>query len=220
MGQMRKRVLIVDDHRIIRDGLRILIEQEPDLEVVAEAENGRQAIILAKKFSPHVIIMDVAMPDMNGIDATLRIKESVPGVKIIALSMYSDSRHVLGMLEAGAAAYLLKDAAFTELAAAVQQVVNGHIYLSPQITDIVVEGYLHKTTGDASAEQMRLTRREREILQVLAEGMTTKEIASHLAISIKTVETHRRNMMEKLNIWSVAGLTKYAVKEGIIALDT
>jgi two-component system, NarL family, response regulator NreC len=217
---MSKRVLIVDDHRIIRDGLRILIEQEPDLEVVAEAENGRQAIKMAQKFSPHVIIMDVAMPDMNGIDATLRIKESVPGVKIIALSMYSDSRHVLGMLEAGAAGYLLKEAAFTELAAAVHQVIQGHIYLSPQITDVVVEGYLNKSPGDLSADHVKLTPREREILQILAEGMTTKEIAAHLLISIKTVETHRRNIMEKLKIWSIAGLTKYAVKEGLVALDS
>lgn len=216
---MSIRVLIVDDHKIVRDGLRVLIEKESGLEVVAEAENGRRAIKLAQKFAPHVVIMDVAMHDMNGIDATRKIRESMPGTRVIALSMHSDRRYVLGMLEAGASGYLLKDSAFEELAVGIRQVTKGHIYLSPQITDVVVEGYLDKSSGYSATAQVKLTAREREILQLLAEGMTTKEIAAHLNISVKTAETHRRNMMEKLNMRSIAELTKYAVREGLVSLD-
>jgi len=216
---MTIRIIIADDHKIVRDGLRTLIEQEKGLEVVAEAENGRKAIKLAQKLAPNVIIMDVSMPDMNGIEATQRIKADLPSVKVIALSMHSDRRFVLGMLEAGASGYLLKDCAFGELVNAIRQVTTGNTYLSPRIADIVVSGYLNKIPDSSMKAHNILTSREREILQLLAEGSAAKEIASHLNLSIKTVETHRRNIMEKLNMHNIAELTKYAVREGLIALD-
>ena len=189
------------------------------MEVVAEAENGRKAIALAEKLAPNIIIMDVSMPDMNGIEATRKIVSGIPDVKVIALSMHSDRRFVLGMLEAGASGYLLKDCAFGELAGAIRQVMTGNTYLSPKIADVVVKGYLHKMTEASPTAVDLMTSREREILQLLAEGLTAKEIAAHVYLSIKTVETHRRNIMQKLNMRSVAELTKYAIREGLVALD-
>jgi DNA-binding NarL/FixJ family response regulator len=156
---------------------------------------------------------------MNGIDATRKITNEIPGVKVVALSMHSDRRFVLGMLEAGASGYLLKDCAFDELAKAIRSVAAGHTYLSPSVADVVVKGYLDKLSEPLTAARSPLTQREREILQLLAEGSTTKEIASHLGVSVKTVETHRRNMMQKLNMRSVAELTKYAIREGLISVD-
>ena len=216
---MSIRVLLADDHKIVRDGLRNLIEKEKDMEVVGEAENGRSAIKTAQKVHPNVVVMDVTMPDMNGIDATKRILEDVPGLRVVALSMHSDRRFVLGMLEAGASGYLLKDCAFDELAKAIRSVAQGNKYLSPGIADIVVKGYLEKVAEPRSAPGSPLTQREREILQLLAEGMSSKEIAAHLHVSVKTVETHRRNMMQKINMHSVAELTKYAIREGLITVD-
>jgi DNA-binding NarL/FixJ family response regulator len=216
---MRIKVLLADDHKIFRDGLRSLIEKEPEMEVVAEAENGRKAARLAGKHSPDVIIMDVSMPDMNGIEAARNITSALPAVRLIALSMHSDRRFVLGMLEAGAAGYLLKDCAFEELAQAIRHVSRGSTYLSPKIADVVVKGYLTKGTKSPAEEVSPLTSREREILQLIAEGLSTKEIASHVCLSIKTVETHRRNIMEKLNIHSIAELTKYSIREGLVTLD-
>jgi two-component system, NarL family, response regulator NreC len=213
------RVIIADDHKIVRDGLRTLIEKAAGLKVIAEAENGRNAIKLAQTLAPHVIIMDVTMPDMNGIEATRRIVAEKPGVKVIALSMHSDRRFVLGMLEAGASGYLLKDCAFEELAIAIRQVVTGHIYLSPGIADLVVKGYLEKSTAVSSKVRSLLTHREMEVLQLLAEGLTTKKIAAHLHASTKTIESHRRNIMEKLEMYSIAELTKYAIREGLITID-
>lgn len=216
---MTIKVLIVDDHKIFRDGLRKLIEKEEGMEVVADAENGRVALKLTEKLAPDVIIMDVTMPDMNGIEATRRIIMGRAETKVIALSMQSDRRYVLGMLEAGASGYLLKDCAFGELANAIRQVMAGKNYLSPNITDVVVQGYLNKIQDTVPAVGAALTSREREILQLLAEGLTAKEIASHLYLSIKTIETHRRNIMDKLKLRSIAQLTKYAVREGLVALD-
>jgi two-component system, NarL family, response regulator NreC len=216
---MAIKVLLADDHEIFRDGLRTLIEKEAGMEVVAEAENGRKIIKLAEKLSPDVIVMDITMPDLNGIEATRRIIAGKPHVKVIALSMHSDRRFVLGMLEAGAAGYLLKDCAFGELANAIRQVAAGNSYLSPKIADVVVKEYLNRGSQSASAGGAKLTSREREILQLLAEGLPTREIAGHINLSIKTIETHRRNIMEKLNMRSVAELTKYAVREGLVALN-
>lgn len=216
---MNIRVIIADDHKIVRDGLRTLIEKAAGLEVIAEAENGRNAINLAQTLAPHVIIMDVTMPDMNGIAATRRIVAEKPEVKIIALSMHSDRRFVLGMLEAGASGYLLKDCAFEELAIAIRQVVRGHIYLSPGIADLVVKSYLEKSTAASSKVRSLLTPREMEVLQLLAEGSTARKIAVHLNASQKTIETHRRNIMDKLKIHSIAELTKYAIREGLITVD-
>ncbi len=213
------RVLLADDHKIIRDGLKTLIDKETGMEVVAEAENGRKTVRLAQKLHPNVIIMDVTMPDMNGIEATRKIMEEAPDCRIIGLSMHSDRRYILGMLEAGASGYLLKDCAFEELAAAVRNVAGGNTYLSPRITEVVVKGYLDKTAGPSRGLGSALTPREREVLQLLAEGMAAKEVASHLNVSVKTVETHRRNMMEKLDMRSIAELTKYAVREGLVSIE-
>ena len=213
------RVLLADDHKIIRDGLKTLIEKEAGMEVIAEAENGRKTVRLAQKLHPNVVIMDVTMPDMNGIDATRKIMEETPGVRVIGLSMHSDRRYVLGMLEAGACGYLLKDCAFEELATAIRNVAEGNTYLSPRIAEVVVQGYLDKAPGPSHGSGAVLTPREREVLQLLAEGMAAKEIASHLNVSVKTVETHRRNMMEKLNMRGIAELTKYAVREGLVSIE-
>ena len=215
---MKIKVLLADDHKIFRDGLRTLIEKE-GMEVVGEAENGRKAIKLAEKLMPSVIVMDVSMPDMNGIESTRKIMAGMPNVKVIALSMHSDRRFVLGMLEAGASGYLLKDCAFGELANAINQVSTGKTYLSPQIADVVVKGYLNKANDSDIGGGAILTSREREILQLIAEGMTAKAIAAHVFLSIKTIETHRRNIMQKLNMRSTADLTKYAIREGLASLD-
>jgi DNA-binding NarL/FixJ family response regulator len=213
------RILLADDHKIIRDGLKTLIDREAGMEVVAEAENGRKTVRLAQKLRPNVVVMDVTMPDMNGIDATRKIAEEASGVRVIGLSMHSDRRYILGMLEAGACGYLLKDCAFEELAAAIRNVAAGNTYLSPRIAEVVVKGYLDKTPGPSPGLGSGLTPREREVLQLLAEGMAAKEIAAHLNVSVKTVETHRRNMMEKLNMHSIAELTKYAVREGLVSIE-
>ena len=220
MGQpeMKIKVILADDHKIFRDGLRTLIEKE-GMEVVGEAENGRNAIKLAEKLMPDLIIMDVSMPDMNGIEATRRIIAAIHDVKVIALSMHSDRRFVLGMLEAGASGYLLKDCAFGELASAINQVTKGNTYLSPKIADVVVKGYLNKNTDSTTKGGAVLSSREREVLQLIAEGLTAKEIAARLFLSIKTIETHRRNIMQKLNMRSTADLTKYAIREGLASLD-
>ncbi len=213
------RVLISDDHKIVRDGIKALIEKEADMGVIAEADNGRTTVQLVQKLRPDIVIMDVTMPDMNGIDATRKIVEKTPGVRVIGLSMHSESRYILGMLDAGASGYLLKDCAFEELVTAIRHVAGGNTYLSPQIADVVVKGYLDKTPKPSNAFGSILTPREREILQLLAEGNSAKEIASHLNMSHKTVETHRRNVMEKLNTRSIAELTKYAVREGLVSVE-
>jgi len=215
---MKIKVILADDHKIFRDGLRTLIEKE-GMEVVGEAENGRKAIKLAEKLMPDLIIMDVSMPDMNGIEATRKIRATIHDVKVIALSMHSDRRFVLGMLEAGASGYLLKDCAFGELAGAINQVTKGNTYLSPKIADVVVKGYLNKNNDSTTKGGVVLTSREREILQLIAEGLTAREIAAHVFLSIKTIETHRRNIMQKLNMKSTADLTKYAIREGLASLD-
>jgi len=217
---MSIRILLADDHKIVRDGLRTLIGKEAGMEVIGEAENGRKALKMAEKIRPNVVIIDVTMPDMNGIEATRKMVTEVPGVKVIALSMHSDRRIVLGMLEAGASGYLMKDCAFDELAKAVRSVSTGQTYLSPSIADVLVKGYLDKVNEKLSVARSPLTEREREILQLLAEGRSSKEIAAHLGVSVKTVETHRRNMMQKLNMRSVAELTKYAIREGLTSLES
>lgn len=216
---MTIKILLADDHNLIREGLRSLIGKDPSLEVISEACNGRMAIKLVEKLMPDIIIMDISMPDMNGIEATRKALAIKPNIKIIALTMHADARFVLGMMEAGAKGYLLKDCIFDELILAIGQVAAGHTYLSPQIADVVVKGYLNRSSPDTRhAGQTLLTAREREILQLIAEGLTAKEIAVHVFVSIKTIETHRRNIMQKLNMYSVVELTKYALREGIVTL--
>jgi len=216
---VKYRIFIADDHRIVRDGLRSLIERENDLELVGMATNGRQALQMTRKLKPDVVIMDISMPDLNGIDATSQIVDEVPDVKVIALSMHSEKLLIDGMLRAGAAGYLLKESAFEELIKAIRIVCAGKKYLSPDVTDIVLRDYLSPSKDNADPQMQDLTLREREVLQLIAEGGTTKEVASRLNISIKTVESHRGRIMEKLGLHTVAELTKYAVRHGITSLE-
>lgn len=215
---MSIKVLIADDHKIMRDGLSSLLEAQPDIEVVAEAEDGRAIVQLVKRLSPDIIIMDIAMPFLNGIEATRQIVQDHPGIKIIALSMHSDKRFVGEMLKSGASAYLLKDCAFEELITAIRTVTENKNYLSPGIAGLAVDYFMTRTEkGEASAFS-QLTNREREVLQLMAEGKKTKEIAAHLHLSVKTIETHRIHIMDKLGINNVAELTKYAIREGLTSL--
>ncbi len=218
-SDMSIRVLLVDDHRIVREGLRVLIETEADMEVIAEAEDGMALLGLVQEMFPDIVIMDVAMPNLNGIEATRQIIGRAPGVKVLALSMYSDRRFVIGMLSAGASGYLIKDCAFEELVQAIRIVAANRTYLSPGIADIVVKECLHYLEKINFSAFSALTAREREVLQLLAEGRTVKDIASDLCLSMKTIETHRQHIMNKLNIHSIAGLTKYAISEGLTSLE-
>ncbi|MCK4887517.1 MAG: response regulator transcription factor [Planctomycetes bacterium] len=216
---MSIRILLADDHKITREGLRSLISKQSDMKVVAEAENGRDAVSLAKELRPDVIIMDVSMPDLNGIEATKQILSESKNVKVVALSMHSDNLFVSEMLKSGASGYMLKDCAFEELGRAIREVFNGNTYLSPMISGVVVEDYLRKLNKSDSGESSILSNREREVLQLLAEGQSTKQIGLKLFISAKTVETHRRQIMNKLDMYTVAELTKYAIRKGLTSLD-
>ncbi len=215
------KVVLADDHQIVRHGLRSLLSAEPDIEVVGEADNGRAVIRLVQELSPQVVIMDISMPDLNGIEATRQILSDFSGVKVIALSMHSDSLFVLNMFKAGASGYLLKDCALEELVKAVRTVMNRKIYLSPSISDIVVKDFVigWSPEDSSSSAYSILTAREREVLQLMAEGKTTNQIAESLCISVKTVEAHRKQLMTKLDIHSVAELTKYAIRQGLTTLE-
>ena len=216
---MGTRIILADDHVIMREGLRALLEKQPGVEVIAEAKNGRTTIELSRELKPDLIIMDIAMPDLNGIEATRQIITESPGVKVIALSMHSDRKFVREMLSAGASGYMLKDSAFEELGKAISTVNDNQTYLSPGVADTVVKDYLGKIVASNSKSSLVLTSREREVLQLFAEGKTTKEIASLLFVSIKTIETHRRLIMDKLGLSSIAELTKYAIREGLTSLE-
>ena len=215
---MKTRVILADDHTIMREGLRGLLAKVPRVEVVAEAEDGRAAVKLARKLTPDVVIMDIGMPDLNGIEATRQIAAKSPDVKVLGLSVHCDRRFVAQMLAAGAAGYLPKDCAFEELASAISTVAANRKYLSPSVVDAVVEHYVQQMEASGSTAYTVLSPREREVLQLLAEGQTTKQIALSLHVSPKTVETHRRQAMEKLGLYSVAELTRYAVREGLVSL--
>ena len=217
---MKLRVILADDHQVIREGLRTLIEEQSDMEVVAEAANGRDAIRLCGEMKAQVVVMDVAMPDLNGIEATRQIMTECPTAKVLALSMHADKHYAAGMLGAGAAGYVLKDCAFEELADAIRRVATGGSYLSPEIEGVVLRDYVERLSGEGGASAFSvLTDREREVLQLVAEGHTTKQIADTLHVSVKTIESHRQNIMDKLEIRSIAELTKYAIREGLTSLD-
>ncbi len=212
---MSLKVLIADDHRIIREGLRAMLEKEPDIKVVGDAADGRVAQLLARDLNPDVVIMDVNMPELNGIEATRQIAAELRGVKIIALSMHEDRRFVLNMLKAGASGYMLKDDAFRNLAKAVRMVVANKTYLSHEITELLENNYQTLPISLESADCQLLSCREREVLQLVAEGKTSNQIADSLHISVKTVETHRGQLIAKLKVKSIAELTKYAIREGL-----
>ena len=213
------RVMLAEDHAIVREGLRSLLEKQPDMEIVYEAEDGRVAVEQARELSPDVVIMDIKMPHLNGIEATRQITNEFPQIKIIALSGHSNKQFVTDMLEAGAMGYVLKECLFDELLQAIRAVTAGETYLSPKITGIVVEDYLRCLATVADSQLSILTSREREVLQLVAEGKSTKQIASELNVSTKTVEAHRHRTMEKLNAHTIADLVKIAIIENLVALE-
>ena len=213
------RVILADDHNILRAGLKSLLESFDDIDVIGEANNGRDTIALARQLDPDIIVMDVAMPDMNGVDATQRIAQLTPGIKVLALSAHSDGVYVRGMLEAGAKGYLLKDAATAELETAIRSVANGKIYVSPSVTDTLVGDYLLRVKGTLGPDSQILSSREREVLQLVTEGKSSAQIAETLHLSDRTVESHRKRIMDKLDLRSIAELTKYAVRHGITSIE-
>jgi len=208
----RIQVLLVDDHALVRKGFQMILAAEPDMEVVGEAGNGHEALELAAKLRPDVVVMDVAMPGLNGIEATRRLAESVPRTKVLALSMHKDAVYVREILRAGAKGYLLKDAFDQDLVNAVRAVAAGQGYLSPAVSEAVLSDYRKHVTDPLDL----LTSREREILQLLAEGKTNKEIAGLLGLSVYTVDAHRGRIMEKLNLHSIGELVRYAVRKGLV----
>ncbi|UCF95843.1 MAG: response regulator transcription factor [Spirochaetaceae bacterium] len=216
---MKVRILLADDHQIMREGLKALLGRLPSVQVVAEAENGIEALKLARQEKPDIIVMDIAMPDINGIEVTRQLKSELADIKIIALSMHSDRRFVSEILKAGASAYVLKQAAFEDLESAIKAVMKDRTFLSADILDSVVSDYVSQLTNSEYEAYRQLSDRERQVLQLLAEGNSTKEIAFKLHVSVKTIESHRQNIMNKLGIRTLAGLTKFAVREGLTSLD-
>jgi DNA-binding NarL/FixJ family response regulator len=214
-----KRVLIVEDHQMMREGLRSLLEEKLGYECVADANDGHQAVRNAKEFNPDLVIMDIALPNLNGIEATRQIKAQQPEIGVLILSMHASRFYILQALQAGASAYLLKDSALEDLATALVAVSKGGMYLSPAITTAAA---LKNEAADMTRKNLidvqRLTKRELQVLQLIADGRSTKEIAAALEVSVKTVETHRAQIMEKLGIRSIAGLTKYCIREGLTSL--
>lgn len=212
---MPVRVLLVDDHALVRAGLRSLVQGFAGVEVVAEAGNGRDAVALAKSHAPNVVLMDIAMPELNGLEAAARLRDELPGARVLVLSMYSNEEYVLRALRAGVAGYLLKDSAPSELQRAIETVMRGEVYLSPWVSRKVIDDYL-KRLDDSDDPLQQLTPRQREILQLIAEGKSTKDIGFLLDISIKTVETHRAQLMERLGVHDVPGLVRCAMRLGLV----
>jgi DNA-binding NarL/FixJ family response regulator len=210
------RIILADDHAMMREGLRAILETELGFTVVAQAGDGRETVQLAKAHAPDLVIMDISMPELNGIEATRQIMAEAPGTRVIALSMHADKRFVGEMLAAGAAGYLLKQSAMDELQQAIQTVLAGKTYISPEIAGTVVQEYVQMKKGSGREE---LTAKEREVLQLIAEGLSTKEIAGKLSVSVPTIETHRAHIMAKLQLHTVAELTKYAIRTGLTSLE-
>ncbi len=216
---MRTRVLLAEDHQVMRQGLRSLLENEGRFTVVGETDSGESTVRAAQEKRPDVVLLDVVMPGMNGIEATRHICATVPAVKVIGLSAHAARRYVTEMLKAGAFGYLLKSCAFDELIRAIRTVLAGEVYLCSKITGVVVEHYARGSTSPSPSAYDVLSSRERQVLQLLAEGLSTKEMASRLHVSQRTVETHRRKISQKLGIRSIAALTKYAIREGLASLE-
>jgi len=215
---MATRILIADGSRIVRKGLRALLECQPDIEIVGEAEDGRSAVELASRHYPDVVLMEVVLPGLNGVEATRQVT-SRGDVRVLALSTHTATRFVTRMFEAGALGYLTKNCTVEELVEAIREVSTSGFYLSPELAGTVVQDYVRNSITPASSEASDLTPRQREVLQLIAEGESTREIAEVLHVSVKTIETHRRQIMSRLNVESVAELTKYAVREGFTSLE-
>ncbi|HPW45968.1 MAG TPA: response regulator transcription factor [bacterium] len=211
---MKIKLLLVDDHKIVRDGMRSLLSEGKEISVIGEAENGRQAVALAKELKPDVILMDIAMPDMNGIEAASQIIRENERIKVLILSMHSEKMFVSKAFAAGVSGYLLKDCDIEEILSAIRAVQANQKYISPLIAGTIIEDY---RDGLKEQKVSILTEREREVLQLIAEGKTSKKIANLLGISTKTIDVHRQQIMDKLNIHTIAGLTRYAIKEGLIS---
>lgn len=212
---MKMRILLVDDHEIMREGMMALLRKRPDVEVAGEAADGRMAVNMVRELKPDVVIMDVGMPNLNGIEATTQMVAENPGIKVMALSTHSEGSIVAKMIKAGASGYMLKESAFSELMDGITAMMNGKTYLCSKIAKVVFSDYVNMITNPNWSMTDTLTSREREVLQLVAEGHTTKEIAKILHLSPKTVDSHREHIMEKLGIRNIAGLTKYALREGL-----
>lgn len=213
------RIVIADDHKLFRMGLRQLIERHPEVAIIGEAATGLEAISIAKEHTPDVVLMDVSMPELNGIEAARRLHEELPEVRVVIVSMHSDRRYVLEALRAGVRGYLLKDSSPEEIFRAIQKVMSNQVYLSPQINEQVIAGFVQQGNSTAPSAFDILSGREREVLQLLAEGKSTKQIADLLNLSAKTVETHRMHIMDKLDIHTLPELTRYALREGLTSLE-
>jgi DNA-binding NarL/FixJ family response regulator len=215
---MAIRILLVDDHKIMRDGLRAVLEKEPAFQIVAEASNGREAVDAATRLKPDIIIMDVVMPEINGIEATIQIRKKCPEARIIALTMHADKGYLTRMLRAGTAGYLLKDCAAEELVKALRDIIAGKRYISSDIAALLLDDYTNQPTQPMQVGSVKLNPREMEFLRLLADGLTPREIADQLQVSIKTIERSRQHLMEKLQLFTPAELIKYAVRHGIATL--
>lgn len=216
MNRERIRILLADDHAVLREGIRSLLEDQPDMSVVGEAQDGREVVHLAGELKPDVVLMDIAMPLLNGLEATRQIKRDHPHVAVLVLTMHDNEEYVRQALSAGASGYVLKQAAASELVAAIRAVHRGEAVLSPAITRLVLEDYLHRDRIKPSPAPDDLTPREREILQLVAEGYTSREIAEMLSLSVKTVQAHRTSLMQKLDLHDRGELIKYAIQKKII----
>ena len=216
---MTIKIILADDHNVLREGLKSLLTQQEDFEVIGEADNGQEAVRLTKKLEPDIVVLDIGMPNMNGIQATEHIVAEVPDAKVLALSMQSNHQFVVKMLQAGASGYMLKDCAYEELISAVRDIIAGKFYLSKDVTGVVINNYINMVQAVDAASLPTLTLRERETLQLIAEGKSTADTAKLLNVSTKTIETHRKNIMDKLDIHNIAELTKYAVREGLTSIE-
>lgn len=214
-------IIIADDHKIVREGLRMILEREKDITVIAEAENGIEALKLSEKLAPDLVLIDISMPEMNGIETTQNITEKLPNTYVLILSMCAEKEFVIEALSAGAKGYMLKDCAATDLVVAIRNVAAGGVYLSQKIAELIVTEYIQAPAESPNtASSSCLSPREKEVLKLIANGRNTKEIAFSLQVSVKTVETYRQHVMKKLSLHSVADLVKYAIREGLISVDT
>jgi DNA-binding NarL/FixJ family response regulator len=214
------KIVLADDHRLVREGLCALLRQQPDFELVGQAEDGLAAVKMARTLRPDVVVTDISMPGLNGVEAVRRIHQEEPNVKVLCLSVHDETAMVLSVIDAGAAGYVLKDASFEELVHAIRQVMMHRIYMSPALVGIFVEKYRTRESAELHAVASPLTAREREVVQLFSEGYSSNEIAARLNVSAKTVASHREHILAKLRIRSIAELTRYAIREGLTSLDS